>query len=437
MRKQKTLLAFVALTWAGLGAPGVAHAALQISVCGHSTYECEKGSDPNTGWGDQTPIGSEVQASQICNADKTKCLTVPNNPNNLGPTPAGWSSPTQPPTTTTQQAGWAATHGAGCPSNNCEKQSSAIQACIQAHPNHTGHNLTNFVASPPSPWPYGHWQCRNGSAQFLSDINSFQVCPNGYSVSGSTCALSNASLVQKPTDGKCTVLRSGNTFSGDANDPDCSVSTADSPAQQLNLGGSGSASINAAKDGYSGSVSNNTTDGSTTITFSVPNYTNGTTTTFTLKLGAPDGTGKQVVTGIGKATGSGIGTGADPNAQPDPQPSCGVAGKPPCTMKIDETGTPTDSTLSAQKSEFETKNAERITATQNAVTVSNLGLGLSITWPTGSCSDLSFSMPRGAGTLTVPWCERHADIKSAVGYLVAIVTAFGLFSIGIGALRST
>lgn len=417
--------------WCALGAPGVVHAALQISICGHSTYDCESGSDDNYGWGDQTPIGSEVQASQICNEDKSKCLTVPNNSNNLGPTPAGWSSPTQPPST----AGAPTTKywGQSVPSS-ANKVDTVQEVCDIW-------NAANPGAAGLPSYPYSSnggvdWICLKQNGFTAQSVFKSQDCPAGYTNSSGTCTLSNASAVQKPVDGKCTILRSGNTFSGDANDADCSVSSSNSPAQTLNLGGSGTAGINASKDGYSGAVTNNTADGSTTITFSVPNYSNGTTTQFTLSLGAPDGTGKQVVVGISKNTSSGIGTGNDPNAKPDMEAQCGVAGKPPCTMKIDETGTPTDSSLSTEKDAFEAATDARTTAMQGVGTVSDLGLGFTITWPTSGCSDLTFSMPGGKGNLVVPWCEKQADIKNAGGWFIGVLTAFGLFSIGVGALRN-
>lgn len=51
-------------------------------------------------------------------------------------------------------------------------------------------------------------------------------CPTGYGLSGQapnqTCAVLNAQVVMKPADQKCTIIRTGNTFTPDSRDPDCS-----------------------------------------------------------------------------------------------------------------------------------------------------------------------------------------------------------------------
>lgn len=48
------------------------------------------------------------------------------------------------------------------------------------------------------------------------------TCPAGYTLQGSTCALTNAAVVIKPSDGACPIVRAGNSYSVDATDPDCS-----------------------------------------------------------------------------------------------------------------------------------------------------------------------------------------------------------------------
>lgn len=373
----------------------------------------------------------------------TPSLAVQLAPDAPLPTPSGWTASTgntgtggkpAPPSSTTPSAGWKSSFGAGCPSNNCAIMETALESCVQAHPGHTGHNLQSFVANPPSPWPYGHYQCRNGTNQFLSDINSYQVCKSGYTLSGGNCILANAAIVQKPADGTCNIVRTGNSYAYDPLDnADCA-----SPGSQISISG-GTVSGSSTGGGTFSVVTGS--DGKTQVKQQSPSSTAFVTDTTTVNLSAPSsgsgGSGLTQTTATGATSGQQVGTGdltGSDGVAETPEP-CGGAGQPICNVKIDETGTPTESSLSTEKTAFDEKTAERVTALQGVGTVSNLGLGLSITWPTAGCSDLTFAMPASKGNLVVPWCSKQADIKNAGGWLVGILTAFGLFSIGVGALR--
>ncbi len=90
--------------------------------------------------------------------------------------------------------------------------------------------------------------------------------------------------------------------------------------------------------------------------------------------------------------------------------------------------------LTAQQSALNTAAAARETQLGTSTQRTELGLGLSITWPTAGCSNPSFAIPGGRGTLVVPMCEKRADIQAVLNWFVSIVTGFVLFGIGINAL---
>lgn len=73
-------------------------------------------------------------------------------------------------------------------------------------------------------------------------------CPDGYSVSGSSCVLSNAALVQKPTDNSCPIVRNGTAYAVDANDPDCANGQA--PTLSTTAAGGGLAVIQGFDGGF-------------------------------------------------------------------------------------------------------------------------------------------------------------------------------------------
>ena len=50
-----------------------------------------------------------------------------------------------------------------------------------------------------------------------------------------------------------------------------------------------------------------------------------------------------------------------------------------------------------------------------------------ITWPSTSCVDPSFSI--AGHLLTVPLCEKRADVNAIMGWLMYVLTAFYLFSL--------
>lgn len=146
----------------------------------------------------------------------------------------------------------------------------------------------------------------NGSHTTSSGSIS-NTCPSGYSVSGSNCNLSNAAIVQKPSDGKRTVARSSNTaFTADPLD------TADSLPAEVTV----SAGDFQMLDQY-GTVVNVhlNSDGTGYIIQNKPNSDGATSTKTTINLGAPNPSGTDaagsapLVTGVKVEQVQGIGTG--------------------------------------------------------------------------------------------------------------------------------
>jgi hypothetical protein len=266
------------------------------------------------------------------------------------------------------------------------------------------------------------------------------VCPSGYaSTSGGPCNLINATAVLKPADNTCIVRRVGNTLVADSSDADCALLPATVSVA------SGAVNVSAS-DGSSGAVTVDFSTGRTTVLRAAADGL-GNTTLENLIFTAP-GTGSSsgvaqlaekgqaTVPGVGSLSALSPGASAATAAAP-PAVACGVPGKPACTARIDETGTPTDATLTPAKDAFDSASATRqsgISAVSAVNKVTSLGFGLSITWPTTTCTDPSIGILR-FGLGSVPLCAHQAEIQSVGGWLIGILTAFTVFAMGIGAIK--
>jgi hypothetical protein len=62
--------------------------------------------------------------------------------------------------------------------------------------------------------------------------------------------------------------------------------------------------------------------------------------------------------------------------------------------------------------------------------VTELGLGLAISWPSVACSDPSFPIPGRSDELTVPMCAKQGDVRLITAWLVAIMFAVYVFTRG-------
>lgn len=154
-------------------------------------------------------------------------------------------------------------------------------------------------------------------------------------------------------------------------------------------------------------------DGTTTKTTTITNNFTGGATTITniYAPGVNPDTGQPssttvVTTGGGAGVGSGSGSGSGSgNGNGNNDASCGASGQAPC--KIDETGTPTDGSLGAQKDAFDQTaqaRADSITALGGSQQVTQLPWVWSPQFPTGSCQNLDFAIGGGKGS-TVDICS--------------------------------
>lgn len=271
-------------------------------------------------------------------------------------------------------------------------------------------------------------------------------CPNYNGATRAACTLTNATLVQKPADSRCTIVRTGNSYGVDPQDPDCAAGL---PAEwnagpnSISWGGKGNG------DG-GGSITTDAVTGETTIINKKQN-SDGTTTITTIKTGAPvpgaaagagvtvKGISENTVVGQGTLQGStapgGIEMPTDYNREPTQQQI--KTGIDSLNTKLDATGV--DSTLSAEKSALDSAAQAQIDALATATNRTSSGLGFTFGFPDpGACSPLTFAIPGAAGrTLVIDWCPAQAPIKSIGSFIVSLFAAMYLFSLGTSLFNRT
>lgn len=100
--------------------------------------------------------------------------------------------------------------------------------------------------------------------------------------------------------------------------------------------------------------------------------------------------------------------------------------------EIDETGTPTDGSLSQAKSEFETAANAHKTFIDGLATQGNHGMTWDWTFelPSGSCSAYTFTI--AGKSFTLDPCEKLGMIRDVLGFFIYITTALALLSIATG-----
>jgi len=413
------LWVLAALTWAFVSP---LYGAMSITICGSASRDVTCSSTPlfvdPPSPGPGSILGESAPANAICNSSG-KCAYVGTQPALAPATPVGWSSPSSPPATATSSytivLGSSLQTGAG---------SSVTAACQDwvAKENATP-STTQFS---PGAWPFtfnrvegSNCIARRADYPMTSEVGGTAIlaCPAGYTNQSGLCNLTNASVVIKPTDGKCNIIRTGNTYSGDANDPDCSLSTSGGSAQSLNLNVS-SGTVTASESGRTISVNTNGSTGATTVTDSVAN-SNNTTTTKTTAYGPPaGGTGAPVVTGSSDATTQGVGDLNNPSTPADD--ACGLPGTPPC--KIDESGTPSGSG-------FQTAGKDALTAvtpgTQGVTAWDGKGPSpwSSVPVISGSSSCTNPTATFFGQVVTVDVCSIFGPFKTILAWFLYAITA--------------
>lgn len=219
--------------------------------------------------------------------DTPSGYTPPIN-NNAQPTPPGTSAPIK----------------LGYKVNGADPvNASAAGACLYATTYYDGaRQYTTMVGG------YYNWMCTHAGVD-QNVIAGVQLgCSAGYTLSGNSCVLSNAALVQKPADGRCQILASVSGFSVDPQDPECG----ELASKGINVA-PGEITFGKPGELTNGKVTRNG-DGSRTATYSKVNSDNKTTTitTYNFLPADPVAGTNAVVTGSTTVVVNGTGTAAAP-----------------------------------------------------------------------------------------------------------------------------
>jgi len=353
------------------------------------------------------------------------------------PTPSGWTAAVSPSVNPTPPASVAAAALQG-------SVIAAGQQCGYATNRAPGEYFQGaggqqffiYSAAAGIPAPAGSvFQCATGSyAGLQTNLAQINRCTAGYSWSGgATCNLSDAAQVMKPTDGKCTVIRVGNVFSGDPKDPDCSAglpTTVTITGTQISARPSNTQEQKVKING----------DGSVTTTTSTINTSSNTTTTTTINVSAGTGPGQTKITGIGTTTVSGTGdqAGTTPAATEFPTDYNKEAtqaeikaGIEQLNQKMDTApmaSVPTDQ--AAKKSEYDSAVSSHKGKIDEISSdpLNNRGISFSFSpvIPTTTCFEPVMTI--GSKSIAITWCEKIGLLKEILAYVFFILTGFGIYN---------
>lgn len=387
-----------------------AHAELTISICGHSSGVMDQSCVD-----EKAPLGTGAPGtlSGIMLGYPLNMLMIRDAAGNVGrvslsptqaiPVPSGWSAPSvsgDPPvppgtsgTLTKYSCPAVSADFSSCAaiesSPYAEKIAAGVAHCHWANTPDAGRTFSGFVGT------YNDVpNCNGYYNESTMRLVGHTLCPAGYTLVGSVCTLSNAALVEQPSDNTVVSTRSGNVYFFSSTDPDNgSVST--SAKSVLAVDGSGGV-VAGGNAGQGGAFTVTTgADGKTVIVIA-RDLGNGSSMVTQLNVGAPNGSGVTALEGLSSGTYAGTGNlaGGSPVGQTELGPGstpCGAPGQAPC--KIDETGTDMSAGGSAQSTArgiLDTISA-RITAATGSGQASDLipGVG-NLSLPTTVPSQWSF-----------------------------------------------
>jgi len=278
-----------------------------------------------------------------------------------------------------------------------------------------------------------------GYSQQIVTFSPFASCPAGYTMSGSSCVLSNAAAVMKPADGRCQILKNVSGFTIDPNDPECS-----GLASQGITVLPGSISSN--KPGWlsNGKVVANA-DGSTTITYNQGNTTNNTTTITTINMAPAAGGTTAMVTGTSVTTVPGTGNLAAPDTPavptiefPDDYNREITQGQ--IKTGVDKIHTDLDSTGFSQPVVDPAMSGATLSAAENKKITDELGTTVAAydnfkmldwsTWipvlPAAGCSPFTGNVL--GRSVSIDLCPKIAMLNELLGWLLSVLAAWSVVS---------
>lgn len=346
-------------------------------------------------------------------------------------TPSGWTAPTSGQVEPTPPSSQPSTGTQYYITSTCctnDKFPTALEACKNL--------AVKEYGDDPSYYSVSGAQClRFGSVR--GNISTTVGCPSGYAYNGTTCDLQDPNQAMKPSDDRCTIKRTGNSFAVDPRDPDCAsgkipATTSISPNIITTTN----------SDGSTKSVQINA-DGSSTITESRPNNSNNTTETNTTTLSAPNASGSVSVTGQGSGVAPGTGTQAGSSA-------------PPLNINFDKSGLATEGTLAGIKSDTgaikdsltapsgtDTSLGDASTGLDNATDGVVAGYNALPTDPThrtwstpldsflfpSTCGCSPFTATAFGRSFTFDFCDKWEMLRNALSWIVYMLGAFSIFGI--------
>lgn len=353
-------------------------------------------------------------------------------------TPAGWTAPTSgqveptPPSTGSPPSLCYKSDPNNIP---CQSGTGDMQSYLRSR-----YGYASIVCSMVNDGVNPEYMNCEQQPYFSMSFGKNYSCSPGYANQSGSCVLSDPSLVMKPSDSRCTIKRTGNSFDVDPRDPDCaSGKIPATTAISSNV-------ITMTKaDGSTKAVTINA-DGSSTITESRPNNSTNTTETNTTTLSAPDASGAVKVTGQGSGVAPGTGTQVGSSA-------------PPVNVNFDKSGLATESTaagikssvdaikdgldpgsadssLSTQKSAFDSAmdGLTSMFASEPSRSLTGLDDDFSLGgYLPAQCGCTPLTMTFHGHTASYDWCAPMAVFKDVLSWMFGMLTAvyvLSLFRIG-------
>lgn len=363
-------------------------------------------------------------------------LLVQINPADPLPTPSGWTAavspataPSPPSTATALTFGGTTLVRSG---TLCTEMTNSTYA-----------NLTNGSVAYRRPeggtFPAGAtWthvaSCTVSGFPNGSVSDTPKVCPVGYSWNGSACALSDATVVQKPSDGKCTIKRTGNSFGVDTLDPDCAADngTIGRPATLLVEANIIQAQVSAT---VKQKVELNASTGATIVT-KITQNPNGTTTTEVTNVSNANGINTAKITGQATTTVTGTGdlAGTTPLAPVIEFPTDYNKEATQAQIKAgidvmkDTSGLPATD-LAAAKNSYDVAKAEHSSKIEGITESPLNNRGIVFSWspwiPQTTCFEPVMNFLGRSVTLT--WCVAVLKVREIAGWAFFLLTAFAIY----------